>query len=111
MIAFTNMKIIKENLKEDKRRNWYWGRIYFIADNRAHKSRVLWGATAGYIQNNLGKEKIDKNDAERFVNTVVNRWKEKKNAVFLPNPRFDVYAATPEEENGLLAFLRENDKV
>jgi len=105
------MKIIKENFKEDKRRDCYWGRIYFISDNREYRVRILWGATAEYIKNNLGKEIIDKNDVEHFVNTVVNKWKEKKNAVFLPNPRFDVYAATPEEENALLALLRENDKV
>lgn len=105
------MKIIKEKFKEDKRRGLCWGRVYFISDNREHKVRILWAATHDFIKNNLGKEILDKNDVERFVNGVVNKWKEKKNGVFLPNPRFDVYASAPEEEKELLMLLRENDKV
>jgi hypothetical protein len=105
------MKIIKEKFKEDRRRACYWGRVYFISDNRDRKARLLWGATRDFIKNNAAKDVLDKNDVERFVNTVVNKWKVLKNAVYFPNPRFDVYAATPEEEQALLALLRENDKV
>jgi protein-tyrosine phosphatase len=105
------MKIIKENFKDYKRRNWYWGRVYFISDNREHKARVLWGATLEFVQNDIEKEAIDKKDVERFVNRVVNKWKEQKNAVYFPNPHFDAYASDPKELDELLSFLRENDKV
>lgn len=105
------MKIIKEKFKEDKRRDCYWGRIYFISDNREYKARLLWAATREFVLNSLAKETIEKGDVDRFVNGVVNKWKVLKKGVFFPNPRFDVYAASPEDEDKLSQLLRDNDKV
>jgi hypothetical protein len=105
------MKIIKENFKEDKRRNWYWGRIYFISDNRYRRSRVLWGVTLESAQKKLDRGLVDRSDVERVINSIVDRWKTEKNAVFFPVVRYDAYATDPKEKDELLAFLRENDKV
>jgi hypothetical protein len=105
------MKIIKEKFKKDAHSGFYWGRVYFISDNRGRKARVLWGFTAEFAQKKLGKSEINNDDIDHIINAIVNKWKGAQNSVFLPSFHYDAYAANAQEKQALLEYLRSNDKV
>jgi hypothetical protein len=106
-----NMKIIKEKFKKDARTGFYWGRVYFISDNRDRKARILWGFSLEFARKKLEKDIIDKDDIEHIINAVVNKWKAVGNSVFKPSFHYDAFASGAEEKQALLDLLSSNDKV
>ena len=104
------MKIIKEKYKFDGKLNIYWGRIYFISDNKEWKSRVLWYATYEYLRQRLRIEKMNDRELDHFANIVVNKWKKLKNGIFRKEAYYDVYKLDAEADGGL-DYLRDKDRT
>jgi len=106
------MKIIKEKFKTDLKNKLYWGRVYFIADDRGAKTKLFWAMTFEYVRRQLLSETWKDDDIDHLLNKeVVNRVKETKRRVFNYPVKFSVNGTTQKEDTDLMAYLQERDKI
>ncbi|HOI97399.1 MAG: hypothetical protein WA103_02250 [Minisyncoccales bacterium] len=102
------MKIIKEKFKTDKNNKLYWGRVYFISDDRQHKTKLIWATSFEWVRRQLLAETWKDGDVDRLVNKiVVRKWKDAGRAVFLRQTRLDFWGAGDEENEFLRRFTKE----
>lgn len=105
------MKIIKEKFKFERRLNYYWGRIYFISDNKEWKTRILWAASREWVRRKVMLEAWPDEEVERLVNRFVIKWKKEGKKVLRQDVHYDVNGTSPEEEAVGKALLLDKDKV
>lgn len=105
------MKIIKEKFKFEQKTGFYWGRIYFISDNKEWKTRILWAASREWVRRKVMLEIWPEEEVERLVNKFVIKWKKVGNKIFRQNVHYDVNGVTLEEEAAGKALLLDKDKV
>ncbi len=100
------MKIQVGNIHEEFSRDTYWARIRFESDDSSKQSTVITCASHEYLWDKLGVRDLSKEDLEKWLNAVVEKWKAKEDSIFKEMVYFDVYANTEEGiENGLI-FLK-----
>lgn len=105
------MKIVKEKFKYEAKSNFYWGRIYFISDNKEKKMKILWAATYEFLRKQFLTETPSEKEIDLFANKVVQTWKRKQRSVFKRELEYDIYAASPEEGGKVALWLKENPKA
>lgn len=106
-----SMKIVKEKFKFEPKFNFYWGRIYFISDNKEKKTKILWAATHEYLRKQFLTEAPSGKEIDSFVNKVVQNWKRAGRSVFKRDLEYDIYAVFPGEKEVALSWLKENRKA
>ena len=105
------MKIVKERFKFETKFNLYWGRIYFISDDKRWKTKILWAATREYLREILLTEKPNEDELDKFANKIVQKWKTVKRGVFVRGLHYDIHGISPAEEAAALRFFKENPKA
>lgn len=104
------MKIIKEKFKTDAKNRLYWGRVYFISDNREWKTKLLWAMSFEFVRHELLAETWKDSDVDHILNkAVVNRQKETGREIFRQSVKQVAYGIGPEEKGQLLDYLRGRD--
>ena len=105
------MKIVKEKFKTDRDSKIYWGRVYFISDNRGAKTKLLWAMSFEFVRRQLLAEKWNEAEVERLVNiAVVNKIKETKRQVFNFPVKFLARGIDQKDESKLILHLQEQDR-
>ena len=106
------MKIFKEKFKVDLKNKLYWGRVYFISDDRVRKTKLFWGMTFEYVRHQLLSETWKDDDVDRLLNKeVVNRIKETKRKIFNMPVKFSVNGIDQKEDTELMAYLEARDNI
>jgi hypothetical protein len=106
------MKIFKEKFKTDRKNNLYWGRVYFISDDRMRKTKLFWTMSFEYVRRQLLAETWKDEDVDHLLNKeVVNRVKETKRKVFNFPVKFSVNGINQIEDSYLMEYLQERDKM
>jgi hypothetical protein len=106
------MKIIKEKFKTDRDGLLYWGRVYFIADNREAKTKVLWAMSFEWVRRRLLAEAWKEDDVEHLLNKeVVNKIKQTKRKVFNSSVKLWPCGLDAEDEAALVLYLQEREKA
>jgi hypothetical protein len=106
------MKIIKEKFKTDRNNKLYWGRVYFIADDRAAKTKLFWAMSFEYVRRQLLAETWKDEDVDHLLNKeVVNRVKETKRKVFNRPVKFSVNGIDQKEDSELMLYLEGRDEI
>ena len=105
------MKIIKEKFKTDRDGLLYWGRVYFIADNREAKTKVLWAMSFERVRRQLLAETWREEEVDRLVNkVVVFQHKGLGRKIFAAATRIAAFGISREEEAALTVYLQEQEK-
>jgi len=47
------MRIVKEKFKTDQNNKLYWGRVYFISDDRQYKTKLIWAMSFEWVRRQL----------------------------------------------------------
>jgi|GEM_PF-631951 hypothetical protein len=106
------MKIYKEKFKTDRNNKLYWGRVYFISDDRGAKTKVFWAMSFEFVRRLLLQETWTDEDVDHLLNKeVVNRVKETKRKVHNFPVKFEVRGNSPKEDAELTLYLQERDKI
>lgn len=106
------MKIFKEKFKRDIKNQLYWGRVYFIADDRAAKTKYYWAMSYEYVQQQLLQETWKDDDVDHLLNKqVVNPIKETKRKIFNSPVKFFVLGIGEKENSDLARYLQERDNI
>ncbi|MCU0653252.1 MAG: hypothetical protein MUD10_03250 [Candidatus Pacebacteria bacterium] len=106
------MKIFKEKFKKNDRERFYWGRVYFISDNREHKTKVIWAMSFEWVRRQLLLETWKDEDVDKLVNKiVVRKWKETGRAVFSHQTQYDPWGVNDLENNFLQKFIIERSEA
>ncbi len=106
------MKIVKEKFKTDRNNSLYWGRVYFIADNRGAKTKLLWAMSFEWVRRQLLAEAWKDEDVDHLLNKeVVNRVKETKRQIFNRPVKFFVCGLDQKDQVDLTRYLEERDKM
>ncbi len=106
------MKIFKEKFKTDQNNKLYWGRVYFIADNREAKTKLLWAMSFEWVRRELLAETWKDDDVDHLLNKkVVNKIKETKRKVFNSSLKLLAQGIDPKDEANLILYLQERDKM
>ena len=106
------MKIYKEKFKTDRNNKLYWGRVYFISDDRAAKTKVFWTMSFEYVRRQLLQETWKDEDVDHLLNCeVVNRVKETKRKVYNSPVKFITRGINPKEDAELVLYLQERDRM
>lgn len=106
------MKIFKEKFKTDLKNKLYWGRVYFISDDRGRKTKLFWVMSFEFVRRHLLAESWKDEDVDHLMNKeVVNRTKETKRRVFNYPVKFSVHGIDQKEDAELTLYLQERDKI
>jgi len=106
------MKIIKERFKTDRNNKLYWGRVYFISDDRGAKTKLYWAMSYEYVRHQLLAEAWKDEDVEHLLNKeVVNRVKETKRKIFNRPVKFSVNGIDQKEDSELMLYLEARDEI
>lgn len=106
------MKIFKEKLKVDLKSRLYWGRVYFISDDRERKTKLFWAMSFEYVRRRLLAETWKDEDVDHLLNKeVVNRVKETKRKVFNRPVKFSVNGIDQKEDTDLMVYLEKRDEI
>lgn len=106
------MKIVKEKFKTDRNNKLYWGRVYFISDDRERKTKLFWAMSFEYVRRQLLQETWKDEDVDHLLNKeVVNRVKETKRKVFNFPVKFFTHGIDQKDESDLITFLQERDRI
>jgi len=106
------MKIHKEKFKTDAKNGIYWGRVYFISDNREAKTKVFWIMSFEFVRSIMLQDSWSEADVDRLLNKeIVNSVKETKRKVYNSPVKFVVRGIDPQEEAELTLYLQERDKM
>lgn len=106
------MKTVKEKFKTDAKNRLYWGRVYFIADNREAKTKLFWAMSFEFVRRKLLSETWKDGDVESLLNKeVVYRAKGTKRKIFNFPVKFSVNGNNKEEDARLTLYLQERDKM
>ncbi len=106
------MKIVKEKFKTDNKGKFYWGRVYFISDNREWKTKIIWAASFEWVRRQLAQERWLPADVEKLLNKiVVQKWKNAGRAVFSHQTQYDPWATDEKEKSILLEFIRQRSEA
>lgn len=101
------MKIIKEKFKTDQNNKLYWGRVYFISDDRQYKTKLIWAMSFEWVRRQLLAEIRKDGDVDKLVNKIaVRKWKDTGRAVFLRQTQLDFWGAGDEENEFLRRFTK-----
>lgn len=105
------MKIVKEKFKTDKNNKLYWGRVYFIADNREAKTKLIWVMSFERARRELFAETWRDDEIDRLVNKVViAHHKSLGRKIFSTATRIVAFGINREEEAALTVYSREQEK-
>jgi len=106
------MKIVKEKFKKNIKDRFYWARVYFISDNREHKTKVIWAASFEWVRRQLLAETWSDADVEKLVNKIiVQKWKNAGRAVFNHKTQYDPWGINDEENAFLRKFAQERSEA
>jgi hypothetical protein len=106
------MKIVKEKFKTDRNNKLYWGRVYFISDDRERKTKLFWAMSFEYVRRRLLAETWKDEDVDHLLNKeVVNRVKETKRKVFNRPVKFSVNGIDQKEDTDLMVYLEKRDEI
>jgi 23S rRNA G2445 N2-methylase RlmL len=106
------MKIVKEKFKTDHKNKLYWGRVYFISDNREWKTKIMWVMSFEWVRLQLFSEKWQDAQVDKLVNkVVVPKWKNAGRVIFNRKVQFDVRVADEKEKTSLLGFIQKKDEI
>lgn len=100
------MKIVKESVKDEFRRDTYWSRIHFESDNGESKATVLLCASHQYLWDLYHAKKLEEVKILEWYESVVKKWVAAGDVVFTKPVHYDVYANTQEGVDNGLNFLR-----
>lgn len=105
------MRIVKEKFKTDRNNKLYWGRVYFIADNREAKTKLIWAMSFERVRRQLLAEIWREDEVDRLVNKiVVFEHKNLGRKIFSAPTRIAAFGINPEEEAALRVYLQEQEK-
>jgi len=106
------MKIVKEKFKTDHNNKLYWGRVYFISDNREWKTKILWAMSFEWVRRQLQTERWSDREVDKLVNkTVVSRQKNEKRKIFKFPVKLLVCGVDAKDETNLTLYLQERDRI
>ena len=101
------MRIVKEKFKTDQNNKLYWGRVYFISDDRQYKTKLIWAMSFEWVRRQLLAEIRKDGDVDKLVNKIaVRKWKDTGRAVFLRQTQVDFWGAVDEENKFLRPFTK-----
>ncbi len=101
------MRIVKEKFKTDRDNLLYWGRVYFISDDRQHKTKLIWAMSFEWVRRQLLAEEWRSDDVDKLINKIaVRKWKDTGRAVFLRQTQFDFWGANDAENEFLRQFTK-----
>lgn len=104
------MKIKKEKLHENFKRDTYWTRIYFESEDKERKSVVLVCVSEEYIWDLFGAREPEKVKLEQWLEGIVKKWDSLSDKIFDKEIHYDVYTNTPEGMTNGLEFLQKEIK-
>lgn len=100
------MKIFKEKFKKNDRERFYWGRVYFVSDNKEWKTKILWAMSFEWVRRQLLAETWKDDDVDKLVNkVVVMKWKSAGRKVFSHKTQYDPWAVDDAEKKSLQEFI------
>ena len=106
------MKIYKEKFKTDQKNRLYWGRVYFISDDRGAKTKLLWTMSFEWVRRQLLCETWKDSDVDHLLNVkIVNKIKEEKRKIFSFPIKFAMHGIDQEENSKLSQYLQERDRI
>ncbi len=106
------MRIIKEKFKTDKNSGLYWGRVYFISDNRKWKTKIIWAASFGFVHRCFGADDWSNEDVGKVFNKfIMPDLKSVKLDASLPKTICRSFADLPAEKTALADYLRQREEA
>lgn len=106
------MKIFKEKFKKKDRERFYWGRVYFISDNKEWKTKIIWAMSFEWVRRQLQAEIWKDDDVDKLVNKiVVAKWKNAGRKVFSHKTQHDPWAVSETENKLLQDFIIERSRA
>ncbi len=104
------MKIIKEKIREDFKRDTYWTRIHFESEDKKNKSTVVTCASWEYIMDINGVNDVRTIHLNQWLKSVTKKWESLGEGIFDKSIHYDVYANTDEGKENGLKFLKKEIK-
>lgn len=105
------MRIVKEKFKTDRNNKLYWGRVYFIADNREAKTKLIWAMSFEWVRRQLLAETWREDEVDRLVNkVVVFQHKAMGRKIFTAATRIAAFGINRAEDAALTVYLQEQEK-
>lgn len=106
------MRIVKEKFKTDKNNELYWGRVYFISDNRKWKTKIIWGASFEFVRRCLGIDGWKNEDVDKSFNKfIMPELKAVKLSASLPKVLCRGFGTNTREKTALADYLREKEEA
>ena len=101
------MKIEKEKIREEFKRDTYWTRIHFESDDGKRKATVLTCASWEYLLDTNRVNKLRAEHLNQWLDFVVKKWTSRGDDIFTQEIYYDVYTNTEEGKENGLQFLKE----
>lgn len=102
------MNIIIGSVKEDFSRDLFWTRIVFRSDDEKEKTQILVCASQEYLEDLYklsGGQGLNQEHFDKWLQSVVEKWKKLKNSLFEKDVHYDVYSNTEKGEANGIDFL------
>jgi len=104
------MKIIKEKIREDFKRDIYWTRIHFESEDKKNKSTLIVCASWEYILDINRINDVRDFHLNNWLKDVIKKWESLGGDIFNRPIYYDVYANTDEGRENGLEFLKKEIK-